>query len=88
MTLSTIVARCVRFMDETAWGGGGLHVVLADGNLESANVQYCLEHQPMPYVPDHRPLAESLLGLSEDERQLVYDEVWSHYRSRPKELRS
>jgi len=48
--------------------GCGLHIVLDDGNVKDEHVRLCLETEPWPGKPDHRPLARKMLLMTKTQR--------------------
>lgn len=52
--------------------GGNLHIVLSDGNIQTADVEFCREEARNARDHVGLALAELLLELTEEERQEVY----------------
>jgi hypothetical protein len=57
-------------------GGGSLHIVLEDGNLETDHVLWCKNYAKEQGDPEGVKLAEFLLTLTEDERDEVYQAIY------------
>jgi len=52
---------------------GALHIVVADGNLEDAHIQSCLDDPCEPLTDSDRALARDLLAMTEADREAAYD---------------
>lgn len=57
--------------------GGSLHIVLDDGNLETSNVQFCLEWARKEHDEDGEALALMLLEMTRTQRGRVYHRLHS-----------
>lgn len=51
---------------------GGLHIVVADGNVEDEDVEFCITQTDSPLTDEERLLAEDLLYREEEIRALAY----------------
>lgn len=73
--------------------GGALHAVLDDGNTEDDDIRYCMESSGKHwstiemqeesrdgYLALIQDLGESLLGITESEREWLYEMGWGSSR--------
>jgi hypothetical protein len=58
---------------ETNTGGGSLHIVLDDGNMEADHILFCWEYAKAEGDTEAVKLAKLLLDMSVDERYELYD---------------
>lgn len=58
-------------------GGGSLHIVLDDGNIQKEHVKWCLERAQAHGDEEGERLAKLLLEASETQRQ----KLWENYSS-------
>ncbi len=57
--------------------GGNLHIVLDDGNLETGHVQFCLDQAQEHNDEKGIELAKALLDLTEDQRDTIYQSLFT-----------
>lgn len=73
LTVADVVRAAVRFYAMPGNSvGGRLHIVLSDGNVERANVEWCLEQAEQAGDIEAIALARQLLALSRTQRSKVY----------------
>lgn len=60
---------------ERELGGGNLHIVLEDGNLEDNHIQYCIQSALDEMDGDGAVLGNWLLKLTPEEREDIYNKL-------------
>lgn len=63
-----------QYMDREL-GGGNLHIVLEDGNLEDHHIEWCIQNALDEMDGDAAIIGNWLLKLTEEEREDVYNKL-------------
>lgn len=84
MTVEQVVAMAREYyLDHDNPTGGYLHVVLDDGNVGDADVKFCLMEADRGGDDAAVALGWALLGLTEEERERVYEQYDRYSRWSP-----